>query len=388
VASSDDIEDRFASAVKSALDASDKTSPDAPTIPVQVDSPRRSRLWGVALLCLAVSVIAVVVVATALYVRRSDVRRSSAEIAATQPPGSTIATTPEASAGEGSVSTTVTPSTFASAPASASTASAAEVSSSAAERSATAAAAPTVEVSNTPASIVSAANELQQLHATPSAPPRRGIVSRSLRRPAAAGDVALPRGAQASSPKSSVKRQLVSSQSSNPAREPTTAAGSTVSAGAAVESPIPRATAAPSARPAIVAGSGAPTVSSVATRAVLVPSPDRSVYWALEASGTIFRSTDGKSWQKQDSGVQSDLLAGRAPTNTVCWVVGRSGTILLTTDGTRWQRIKSPTNADLVSVSADSADVADSVTADGSRLSTFDRGSNWTPTAQGLTSGR
>ena len=385
MAPSEDIEDRFASAVKSALDASDKTSPDAPTIPVQVDSPRRSRLWGVALLCLAVSVIAVVVVATALYVRRSDVRRSSAEIAATQPPGSTIATTPEASAGEGSVSTSVTPSTFASAPASASTASAAEVSSSAAE-SATAAAAPTVEVSNPPASIVSAANEPQQLHATPSAPPHRGIVSRSLRRPAAAGDVALPRGAQASSPKSSVKRQLVSSQSSNPAREP--AAGSTVSGGAAVESPIPRATAAPSARPAIVAGSGAPTVSSVATRAVLVPSPDRSVYWALEASGTIFRSTDGKSWQKQDSGVQSDLLAGRAPTNTVCWVVGRSGTILLTTDGTRWQRIKSPTNADLVSVSADSADVADIVTADGSRLSTFDRGSNWTPTAQGLTSGR
>jgi photosystem II stability/assembly factor-like uncharacterized protein len=110
------------------------------------------------------------------------------------------------------------------------------------------------------------------------------------------------------------------------------------------------------------------------------------VYWALEDSGTIFRSTDRKSWQKQDSGVQSDLLAGQAPTNTVCWVVGRNGTILLTTDGTQWQRIKSPTSADLVSVSAASADVADIVAADGSRLSTFDRGSNWTPTNPGLTS--
>jgi photosystem II stability/assembly factor-like uncharacterized protein len=66
--------------------------------------------------------------------------------------------------------------------------------------------------------------------------------------------------------------------------------------------------------------------------------------------------------------------------NTECWVVGRGGTILLTTDGTRWQRIKSPTTADLVSVSAASIDVADIAAADGSRFSTFDRGSNWQPT--------
>jgi len=77
--------------------------------------------------------------------------------------------------------------------------------------------------------------------------------------------------------------------------------------------------------------------------------------------------------------VQSDLLGGKAVSNTVCWVVGRNGTILLTTDGTRWRRIKSPTTADLVNVSAASADVADVAAADGSRFSTFDRGSNWQP---------
>jgi photosystem II stability/assembly factor-like uncharacterized protein len=93
----------------------------------------------------------------------------------------------------------------------------------------------------------------------------------------------------------------------------------------------------------------------------------------------MFRSTDQKSWQKQDTGVQSDLLAGHAVSNSVCWVVGRNGTILLTTDGTRWQRIKSPTSTDLVSVSAVSADVADINAADGSGFSTFDRGSNWQP---------
>ena len=75
--------------------------------------------------------------------------------------------------------------------------------------------------------------------------------------------------------------------------------------------------------------------------------------------------------------MRSDLLAGHATSNTECWAVGRKGTILLTTDGTRWQRIQSPTTADIVGVSALSADVADIVAADGSRLSTFDRGSNW-----------
>jgi photosystem II stability/assembly factor-like uncharacterized protein len=128
---------------------------------------------------------------------------------------------------------------------------------------------------------------------------------------------------------------------------------------------------------ATVRSASAPTASSTAARSVLVSSADHSVYWAFEDSGAIFRSTDQKSWQQQESGVQSDLLAGQAVSNTVCWVVGRKGTILLTTDGTRWQRIKSPTTADLVSVSAASADVADIAAADGSGFSTFDRGSNW-----------
>jgi len=104
------------------------------------------------------------------------------------------------------------------------------------------------------------------------------------------------------------------------------------------------------------------------------------MYWALGDSGTIFRSIDGKSWQQQDSGVKARLLAGQAPSNTVCWVVGQQGTILLTTDGAHWERIKSPTTADVTSVTAKSADVADIRAADGLRFSTFDRGSNWTPT--------
>jgi photosystem II stability/assembly factor-like uncharacterized protein len=161
--------------------------------------------------------------------------------------------------------------------------------------------------------------------------------------------------------------------------EPAPTGGSAVNGESRSEARIPTAeTVAPAAQ-ATVGSASTPTVSSVAARSVLVSSTDHSVYWALEDSGTIFRSTDQKSWQKQNSGVPSDLLAGQAVSNTVCWVVGRSGTILLTTDGTRWERIKSPTSADLVSVSAVSADVADISAADGSGFSTFDRGSNWQP---------
>lgn len=119
------------------------------------------------------------------------------------------------------------------------------------------------------------------------------------------------------------------------------------------------------------------TASPAEARSVLVASADHTVYWALEDSGAIFRSTDQKTWQKQDSGVRFDLLGGHAPTNAVCWAVGRNGTILLTTDGTRWRRVPSPTTADLTAVSAASADVADIVAADGSRFNTFDGGSNW-----------
>jgi photosystem II stability/assembly factor-like uncharacterized protein len=143
---------------------------------------------------------------------------------------------------------------------------------------------------------------------------------------------------------------------------------------------IPAASAAVSAPRAKVESASALPAPTSAARSVLVSSPDRTVIWALEDSGTIFRWTDQKSWQQLGSGVKADLLAGQASSNTVCWVVGRHGTILLTTDGKRWQQIKSPTNADIVGVSVISADVADIVVADGSHLSTIDRGGYWMPT--------
>jgi hypothetical protein len=362
LAPSKDIEDQFANAVKSALGISAPVDPPSEAEPASGQASRtsRRRVWGIALLCLALVAIAIVVVAAVLHVRGADLSGMATEILATGPVGAdsqteatavapeassapesmvaatspTIAATTEAPTAAVTASAAATAGAFAATPASASTAAAtaspagptALEESPAAQALKVPALAPTVPVTGRRASAARITAEMRQPVAHPSAPSRRSKVSRpALRRTA-------------------------------PSKQP-----SVIASIAAAEK------------------ASAPAVSAPATRSVLVSSTDHSVYWAFEDSGTIFHSTDRKSWKQQDSGVQADLVAGHAVSNTVCWAVGRAGTILLTTDGTRWERIKSPTNKNLVSISAASADVADIVAADGSRFSTFDRGSNWQP---------
>ena len=115
----------------------------------------------------------------------------------------------------------------------------------------------------------------------------------------------------------------------------------------------------------------------VAPHAILISTPDHSVYWSLQNSGLIYRTYDRKSWTPESTGVQAELLAGMAPTDTVCWAVGRKGVILLTTDGFHWERVKSPTASDVIGIVAASKDVATIFTAGGVNYSTFDGGSNW-----------
>jgi len=92
LAPNNDIEDRFASAVKSALDGSAGVRPpsEADSVAVQAARPRRSRIWGIALLSLALVAIVMLVVAGALHVRRSNVARLAAEIAAMRPGGAAV----------------------------------------------------------------------------------------------------------------------------------------------------------------------------------------------------------------------------------------------------------------------------------------------------------
>ena len=117
----------------------------------------------------------------------------------------------------------------------------------------------------------------------------------------------------------------------------------------------------------------------VAPHALLISSADHSVFWSLQNSGTVYRSTDRKSWTPEATGIAAELLAGMAPSNTVCWAVGRKGVILLTTDGIHWERVNSPTSSDVIGITAASSDVATIFTASGVSYSTFDGGSNWEP---------
>jgi hypothetical protein len=337
-----DIENQFSSAVKSALDAPGAVVPpsEARTSSAEAIRPRRSRAWGVALLCLACTAIAVIVVVTVLQVRRIGVAPSEVEVADTRPNSDSTAAAESTPAAASNLTTTATTP------------------------------APTADAL---ASTTSIDSELQQPLATPSVPSHHAQVSRHLR-----GSAGASRKALASA--QTRHRALAAARASARGHQSALSNRFAKAPSPVVEPWIPATAAVTPATGATVGSASAPAVSTVTSRSVLVSSPDQSVYWALEDSGVIFRSTDRRVWQQQGTGVRSDLLAGEAPSNTVCWVVGRHGTILLTTDGKRWQRIKSPTNADIISVSALSADVADIVAADGSHLSTFDRGSYWMPT--------
>ncbi len=110
----------------------------------------------------------------------------------------------------------------------------------------------------------------------------------------------------------------------------------------------------------------------------VVSATDPTVRWAIGPGAAIARTTDaGASWQSQDSGVTTELLAGASPGSTVCWVVGRGGTISRSTDGTSWTSVPSPTEADLIDVQATDADTAVVSTMSGERFRTRSGGIDW-----------
>jgi hypothetical protein len=128
------------------------------------------------------------------------------------------------------------------------------------------------------------------------------------------------------------------------------------------------------------------------TAPVLFASPTGKSRWRIGAGGSIERSIDeGRTWQAQPSGVQTDLLAGAAPSEQEAWIVGRSSVILRTTDGIHWQRLSSPGGAaangppiprpalDWVGITATDALHATIVAGDSRRFTTADGGVTWVP---------
>jgi hypothetical protein len=319
-----EIEDQFTSAVKSALDAASGAVLQpfgADSMPAQADEAESRGVWRIALLSLASAAIAAVVAAAVLlYFGRDNLAQMTAEMAQIWPGGAPV-TPPEATVGTsgataGSGLTAAAPNSAAALSASAAAATPAP------EKLAALSPAPMVPAIGNRASTASITAKPRRPASAAAGRPRRLKLARSRPSPAAP----------------SKQASLLPPQKG----------------GARASAPAPM-------------------------RSIVISSTDHMVYWAFEPAGKIFRSTDRKNWQQQDSGVRNDLFAGQAVSSTVCWAVGRDGTILLTTDGKRWQRIRSPTNENLVGVSAASADVAEIVTTDGSHFATLDRGSNWQP---------
>src|SRR5579871_1974209 len=398
-----DIEDRFARAVKAAVEASSgATAPPASTTgaAAQGAGPKQPRRWAFVLLILVLA-IAVSVVGVALlqvrrnYIEHRPVRPEPSPSVANEEPGSPSPMEPGMGASAAPAAQTTEP---AATPASSSGA-VASASPAAVSNTPGAPAAPT------PAAAASSTASMGGASARPEVPGDTSATGAPF--PSAAPSPAptppslteQPRAPGKTDALVGLRRRLSSSPAVTPppriARVPVgmPMPHSTASASLTIEgfAASPQATPTAEQHAAIGVSSSGPSAdtaenqssaadSTPARRLIMISSPDHSVYWALEPAGTILRSVEGKAWQPEKSGVQVDLLAGEAPTNTVCWVVGRKGTILLTTDGTHWDHIKSPLNVDIVRVTALSADVADIVGADGSRFSTFDRGSNWMPT--------
>jgi photosystem II stability/assembly factor-like uncharacterized protein len=110
---------------------------------------------------------------------------------------------------------------------------------------------------------------------------------------------------------------------------------------------------------------------------VLIASPART-QWRIVNGVTIQASTDaGASWQVVNVSVPAPLRAGSAPSAAVCWIVGQGGLVFRTIDGRTWQRVPFADASDLIQVQASDGRTAQVTTADGRIFRTIDGGVSW-----------
>jgi hypothetical protein len=108
-------------------------------------------------------------------------------------------------------------------------------------------------------------------------------------------------------------------------------------------------------------------------------SPSGRVTWTLSPDGRLFRRAAGTAPEVVAS-LATTLAAGAAQSDDIAWGVGRQGAVWRTVDGRTWQRVPGPTSDDLVAVTVgDNADTTTVVTAAGRRFTTRDGGKSWAP---------
>jgi photosystem II stability/assembly factor-like uncharacterized protein len=121
---------------------------------------------------------------------------------------------------------------------------------------------------------------------------------------------------------------------------------------------------------------------------IIVTSADPAVRWRVRPAAIERTADGGSTWTATAVAGDIDLAAGSAPSAVVCWMVGGSGTVLRTTDGRTWQRLAFPETVALTGVEASDERTATVTTTDGRRFRTTDGGATWiraplqeTPTA-------
>ena len=230
---------------------------------------------------------------------------------------------------------------------------------------------------------------------TPQQVQRRSAVdkaSREAKNSAVGGRVAPPEDSSAAGAKKSAPPGVAETRSPAPAIEAQAPPPPVFSDSAEASSSARAKPSSPAAAAGRPAAGNQVAALAMKTTPVIFASPTGKSQWRIGAGGSIERSIDeGRTWQAQPSGVQTDLLAGAAPSDQEAWVVGRANIILRTTDGTHWQRLSGPGGAtangvtsprpspDWVAITATDALHAAIVAADSRRFTTADGGVTWSP---------
>lgn len=107
--------------------------------------------------------------------------------------------------------------------------------------------------------------------------------------------------------------------------------------------------------------------------------PDKKRGWVVGDTGRILHSEDGgKTWRRQESGVQDELVHVKFVNDKRGWVVGAKGTILYTDDGGRtWERQAGGTTNHLYHIETRGKDIAWIVGDKGTILRTTNAGLTW-----------
>ena len=120
-----------------------------------------------------------------------------------------------------------------------------------------------------------------------------------------------------------------------------------------------------------------------AAAAPAAPPPEAAAGAAAQSANVLAERVQlaprcGASWSAAMPAAESELTAGSSPATGICWVVGRGGAVWRSVDGRTWQRVTFPEITDLSAVMATDARSASVSSADGRTFRTSDGGLTWT----------